>query len=425
MLRVNLNHLNGGLDLSAYRSKIAALERSLRQKSAPGSEWTGWLDYPERISRKEVERIVRYAEEVRSNYDVLVVCGIGGSYLGARAAIEAIRGLRNRKRPEILYLGQTLSSDYIAGTLDYLRDKRFAVNVISKSGSTTETAISFRLLKELLETTLGPKKAAEAIFATTDPKKGILRRMAEELGWVTFDLPSDIGGRYSVFTPVGLFPLACAGVDIKAFLRGAARAVREYAEPNVMRNPAFQYAAARHYQYTRGYSVELLVSYEPRLVQLAEWWKQLFGESEGKEHKGLFPAAATFTTDLHSLGQFIQDGTQLLFETIIHIENPHATIAVPADEKDLDKLNYLAGKTLAFVEDKAFVGTLQAHSESGHVPNVIIELEKLDAESLGHLLYFFMKACAISGLLLGVNPFDQPGVEVYKKNMFRLLGKKE
>lgn len=421
MLSINLNYLNEKVDLSLYRERIAAIDRSLRSKTCPGSEWTGWLTWPKDYDKDEFKKILRIAKEIRENYDTLVVCGIGGSYLGARAVIEALEYERDHRGPKIIFLGQTLASDHLAAALAYLKDRRFAINVISKSGTTLETAITFRFLKELLEAKLGKSKAAEAIYVTTDAKKGALRTLAKKNGYVTFDLPSDIGGRYSVFTPVGLLPLACAGIDIKAFMEGARQGMKDFGSPDIRINPAYQYAAIRHHEKTCGRQVELLVSYLPRLLLLAEWWKQLFGESEGKERHGLFPASATYTTDLHSLGQFIQDGTPLLFETIIHVVDPGVSLLIPASSDPEDGLDDLAGRTVASVQESAFLGTLSAHTKEGQVPNVIIEIERLDTRTLGTLLYFFMRACAASALLLGVNPFDQPGVEVYKKNMRSLL----
>lgn len=425
MIKVNESYLTKKIHYGWYQPRVKKINEKIKKEKGLGHEFTGWVKYPSHYDKEEFKKILECAEYVRNNYDVLVVCGIGGSYLGARAAIEAINGLHSTKKPEIIFFGQTFSSEYANEVLTYLKDKKFAINVISKSGTTTETAISFRLLKHLLEEQVGKKKAQKAIFATTDKSKGALKTLATKEGYVTFTLPSNIGGRYSVFTPVGLFPLAVAGVNVTKMLEGAQQAQKELANPSIEKNPAYKYAVIRDYFYkNQEKQVEMFVTYEPRLVQLGEWFKQLFGESEGKNKKGLLPVSATFSTDLHSLGQFIQDGSKVMFETIISVKKPRATVKVPKDEENLDELNYLAGKSLAFVNEKAMEGTLEAHSKVGKVPNVVLEVEKLDEFTLGYLFYFFMKACAMSAYLLKVNPFNQPGVEVYKKNMFHLLGKK-
>lgn len=422
MVKINDEQILTKIDYESYQEKVSKINDMINKKNGPGSDFLGWLDYPDTYDKNEFETIKKCAKYVRDNYDVLVVCGIGGSYLGARASIEALNGLYKGK-PEIIFLGQTFSSDYIADTLNYLKDKNFAINVISKSGTTTETAISFRLLKEMLEEKVGKEKARKAIFATTDKEKGALKTLSTKEGYQTFTLPSNIGGRYSVFTAVGLFPLAVAGVDIDNFMSGAHKAMEDLRNPNINENNAYKYAVIRDYFFNHNKQVEMFVSYEPRLNQLSEWFKQLFGESEGKEGKGLLPDSATFSTDLHSLGQFIQEGSKVLFETILYIENPNKQVIIPGDKENLDGLNYLKGKDMKFVNEKAFLGTLKAHTETGHVPNVILSLEVINAYNLGYLLYFFMKTCAMSAYLLDVNPFNQPGVEVYKKNMFHLLGK--
>ena len=396
----------------------------IENKTGAGNDYLGWLNYPETFDKKEFENICKSAEKVRKTCEFLVVCGIGGSYLGSRAVIDAINGLHSQDKLKILFLGQTLSSDYIYDVLETIKGKKFAINVISKSGTTTETAISFRLVKNLLESQVGKEKAKELIFVTTDAKNGLLRKLVNEQNYQAFTLPSDIGGRYSVFTAVGLFPLACAGIDIKSFMDGAKQSMSDLKSPSLLVNPAYKYAVIRDFLYRQGKRVELFVNCEPRLVQLSEWLKQLFGESEGKDGKGLLPASATFSTDLHSLGQFIQDGSKILFETVLRIKNPNHKVIIDHNEDNFDELNYLSGKSLDFVNEKMADGTLEAHTKTGNVPNVIIELEKLDAHSLGYLLYFYMKTCAMSAYLLEVNPFNQPGVEIYKKNMFRLLGKK-
>ena len=424
MINVNDNNVLLNVDYKSYQPRVSKINEMIEKNEGAGNDFTGWVKYPETFDKVEFEAIKKHAKEVREKFDVLVVCGIGGSYLGARAALEALRGLRSDDKMEIVFLGQTFSSDYIYETLRYLENKNFAINVISKSGTTTETAIAFRLLKDLLEKKVGKEAASKAIFATTDASKGALRELSKKEGYVTFNLPGNIGGRYSVFTAVGLFPLAVAGIDISKLMEGALQAEKDCKNPLIEANPAYKYAVLRDYFYRHEKSVEMFVSYEPRLTQLGEWFKQLFGESEGKDGKGLLPDSATFSTDLHSLGQFVQDGSKLLFETIVYIKHANNEVIIPHDDKDLDGLNYLEGKSLNFVNEKAFLGTLEAHTKTGNVPNIILELEKLDAFNMGYLFYFFMKTCAMSAYLLDVNPFNQPGVEVYKKNMFHLLGKK-
>lgn len=424
MIKVNDKHILNSVDYKKYQDSVSKINEMIDKNEGAGNDYTGWVKYPSEFDKVEFEAIKKYAKYVRDNFEVLVVCGIGGSYLGARAALEALNGLKSNDKLEIIFLGQTFSSDYVYDVLRYLENKKFAINVISKSGTTTETAIAFRLVKELLEKKIGVEAARKAIFATTDASKGALRELSNKEGYVTFNLPGNIGGRYSVFTAVGLFPLACANIDIDALMNGAKKAQNDCKNPLIEQNPAYKYAVLRDYFYRNKKSVEMFVSYEPRLTQLSEWFKQLFGESEGKEGKGLLPDSATFSTDLHSLGQFIQDGSKVLFETIVFIKNPNNKVVIPHDDKDLDGLNYLEGKDLGFVNEKAFLGTLEAHTKTGGVPNIILEIEKLDAYALGYLFYFFMKTCAMSAYLLNVNPFNQPGVEVYKKNMFHLLGKK-
>ena len=396
----------------------------INDKTGLGNDYLGWADWPINYDKEEVERMIKDAKYVRDNFDILVVCGIGGSYLGARCALEALKGLYPDDRLEIVFMGQTFSPNYVAQVLNYLKGKKFAINVISKSGTTTETSISFRLLKDLLEKQIGKKEARKAIFATTDKEKGALKALATKEGYETFVLPGNIGGRFSVLTAVGLFPLACANIDIKAMLKGAEEARKLYMTDDLKTNICYQYAITRDYMYRNGKSSEMYVTYEPSMSQLSEWLKQLFGESEGKERKALLPTSVTFSTDLHSLGQFIQDGTHVLFETIINVVKPNQDIIIPHDDEDLDGLNYLEGKDLAFVNQKAFEGTLKAHVEDGQVPCNIIYIDEMNEKNLGHLFYFFMRACAMSAYLLGINPFNQPGVEIYKRNMFHLLGKK-
>ena len=423
MIKLNLENTNCEIDFASYADKVAEINKMINEKTGKGNDFLGWTTWPKDYDKAELDRIIKSAKFVRENFDVLVVCGIGGSYLGARAAIEAINGLFPSDKLEIIYLGQTFSSTYIAQVLAYLKTKKFAINVISKSGTTTETSISFRLLTELLENKVGKEEARKAIFATTDKEKGALKTLCDKEGYETFVLPGDIGGRYSVLTAVGTFPIACAGIDVKKLLKGAEKAMNELNNEDIHTNPCYQYAVTRDYMYRHKKQVEMFVTYEPSLTMIGEWLKQLFGESEGKQHRGLLPTSVTFSTDLHSLGQFIQDGTPLLFETTVFVKKPALDVKVPADKENLDGLNYLKGKKLSFVNEKAFEGTLNAHASEGKVPNVVIELEKLTSESLGYLFYFFMRACAMSAYLLKVNPFNQEGVEVYKKRMFHLLGK--
>ena len=423
-MKLQLNDLMSQDVLNSYKKDVERINKMISEKTGAGNDFLGWVDWPEEYDKEELERMKKDAQYVRDHFDILVVCGIGGSYLGARAALEALNGLKSPDKLEIIFMGQTFSPNYIAQVMKYLEGKKFAINVISKSGTTTETSISFRLLKELLEKQVGKEAAKKAIYATTDKEKGALKTLCNIEGYATYVLPGNIGGRYSVLTPVGLFPLAAAGIDVDAMLLGAKEARRAYDNADLKHNMCYQYAVMRDYMYRHDKPVEMYVTYEPQMSQISEWLKQLFGESEGKEKKGLFPASATFSTDLHSLGQFVQDGTPLLFETILNVEQPHDDVVIPHDDADLDGLNYLEGKNLAFVNQKAFEGTLKAHTEDGGVPCNVLTIEKLDAKTLGHLFYFFMRACAMSAYLLDINPFNQPGVEIYKKNMFHLLGKK-
>ncbi len=423
-MELDLTKLLNENELKVYEKDVKRINKMINKKTGPGNDFLGWVDWPVNYDKNELESMIKNAKYVRENFDILVVCGIGGSYLGARAALEALNGLKSDDKMEVIFMGQTFSPNYVAQVLNYLKGKKFAINVISKSGTTTETSISFRLLKELMIKEIGKEASKKAIFATTDKEKGALKSECVKEGYVTFTLPGDIGGRYSVLTAVGLFPLACAGIDIKAMLEGAQSARKEFDNDNLSTNMCYRYAVSRDYMYRHNKAVELYVTYEPQMSQISEWLKQLFGESEGKEKKGLLPGSVTFSTDLHSLGQFIQDGTPVLFETILIVNNPRYDVKVPHDNEDLDGLNYLEGKTLSFVNQKAFEGTLKAHTEDGGVPCAVISLDHLDAYNLGYLFYFFMRACAMSAYLLDINPFNQPGVEIYKKNMFHLLGKK-
>ena len=423
-MKLQLNDLMKEQILLSYQKQVQRINKMIDEKTGAGNDFLGWVDWPVNYDKEELQRMLKDAQYVRENFDILVVCGIGGSYLGARAALEALNGLKSPDKMEIIFMGQTFSPNYVAQVMDYLRGKKFAINVISKSGTTTETSISFRLLKELLESQVGKEAARKAIYATTDKEKGALKTLCNKEGYATYVLPGNIGGRFSVLTAVGLFPLACAGIDIQAMLAGAAEARAQYDNDDLKENSCYRYAVMRDYMYRHNYPVELYVTYEPQMSQISEWLKQLFGESEGKEKKALFPASVTFSTDLHSLGQFIQDGSPILFETILNVMNPQQDVKIPHDDEDLDGLNYLEGKDLAFVNQKAFEGTLEAHTKDGGVPCNVFYIEKLDAKTLGHLFYFFMRACAMSAYLLEINPFNQPGVEIYKKNMFHLLGKK-
>ncbi|MDO5330428.1 MAG: glucose-6-phosphate isomerase [Bacillota bacterium] len=424
MIELNTEYLVKQIDFESYRAEVEKIHHWIDDKTGEGSDFLGWVNYPDTYDQKEFARIERAAQYIQLHYDVLVVCGIGGSYLGARAAIEALNGLHPDSKVEIIFMGHTTAPSYISQVLKYLKGKRFAINCISKSGTTTETAIAFRLLREMLIEQAGEEASKRAITVTTDKESGALVELAKKYGYERFVLPDDIGGRYSVFSAVGLLPMAAAGINIRDFMRGAKEALDEYDNPDIATNAAYQYAVIRHEMYTKEHkSVELFVSYEPKLVQLAEWWKQLFAESEGKGKSGLLPDAVTFTTDLHSLGQFIQDGSPCLFETVLMVKNPAVDVILPGDEDNLDGLNYLEGKTLSEVTEKAMQGTLMAHSKTGGVPNLVIYLKRLNARSLGYLMYFYMRACAMSAYLNGVNPFNQPGVEIYKKNMFHLLGK--
>lgn len=421
MIKTDLSHLQLKETVESYAEKVKSINKMIDEKTGEGNDFLGWANYPYTYDKEEFARIKKDAEYIRNNFDILVVCGIGGSYLGARAAIDALNGIHPTNKVEIIYMGQTFAASYVKQVLDYLKGKKFAINVISKSGTTTETAVAFRLLRELLESQVGKEEAAKAIFATTDKEKGALLELCKKYGYERYVLPDDVGGRYSVFTAVGLLPMAVAGIDIDAFMEGAKEEKDELDNGEI--NEAYKYAVARHILYKSGYAVEMFVTYEPRFVQLGEWWKQLFGESEGKDGTGLLPDSATFTTDLHSLGQFIQQGSKVLFESILNIVHPEEDVAIPGDPDNLDGLNYLEGKTLDYVSKKAMEGTIDAHVNSGKVPNIVVDVEKMDAKHLGAIMYFYMRACAMSAYLNEINPFNQPGVEIYKKNMFHLLGK--
>lgn len=408
---------------------IKSAHNMLHTGSGAGNDFLGWVDLPVNYDKDEFVRIKKAAEKIRSNSDVLVVIGIGGSYLGARAAIEMLQhsfcnalDAEKRNAPAIFFAGNNISSTYMADLLEAVDGKDISVNVISKSGTTTEPAIAFRIFKDLLEKKYGKDGAKERIFATTDKARGALKTLADEEGYETFVVPDDVGGRYSVLTAVGLLPIAAAGIDIDAMMQGAADARTDYANPEVSENECYQYAAVRNALYNKGKSIEMVVNFEPALHYFGEWWKQLYGESEGKDNKGIFPAAADFSSDLHSMGQYIQQGRRDLFETAIIVNEPRKNVTIEETADNLDGLNFLAGKTIDFVNSMAAKGTALAHIDGG-VPNLKLTVAKLDAYTFGQMVYFFEKACGISGYLLGVNPFDQPGVESYKKNMFALLGK--
>lgn len=398
----------------------------IHQKTGPGSDFLGWLDY--KMDEHEYKKIKHTAKTVQQNSDILLVIGIGGSYLGAKAAIEMLHHSfshlldHEQNKPEVIFVGNQMSATYINDLLDVIKHKDVSINVISKSGTTTEPAIAFRIFRSFLEDKYGKQEAKKRIFATTDKNKGALKELADQEGYETFIIPDDIGGRFSVQTAVGLLPIAISGIDIDAMTDGKNQAINDLDEPSLFKNPAYLYAAVRNVLYQKGKTTEMLVSYEPKLKYIAEWWKQLFGESEGKDKKGILPASVNFTTDLHSMGQYIQDGRRDIFETILNVQTTKRDITLKTDKQNLDHLNYIAGETVHNINQKAYQGTILAHTDGG-VPNIIIELPAIDAYTFGYMVYFFEKACAISGHLLGVNPFNQPGVEAYKKNMFALLGK--
>lgn len=415
-------------DIAAVEGEVKdAYEHLYSKKStAAGNDFHGWLNLPENYDKEEFARIKSSADKIIKDSDVLVVIGIGGSYLGARAAIEFCKSKNYnviaKDTPKIFFVGNSLSPTEISEVLAICKDCDFSVNVISKSGTTTEPAVAFRLFKSLLIEKYGEKEAAGRIYATTDKAKGTLKEMADKEGYQTFVVPDDVGGRFSVLTAVGLLPIAVAGVDIDALMNGAADAMKKYENADVLSNDCCKYAAIRNILLRKGKNVEMMVSYEPDFTMMNEWFKQLFGESEGKDNKGIFPSSAIYSTDLHSLGQYVQQGQRQLFETVVVFNEPKCDIVMSEEENNSDGLNFIAGKTMSYVNSKAFEGTILAHSD-GDVPNLVLEVDKMDAYNLGYLIYFFEKACAVSGYMLGVNPFDQPGVESYKKNMFALLGK--
>ena len=403
------------------------VNETLLAHTGAGNDFLGWLDLPVNYDKEEFARIQAAAKKIQGDSDVLVVIGIGGSYLGARAAIEfclgqMYNGVREKGIPEIYFAGNNISSSYLNDIVKIIGNRDFSVNIISKSGTTTEPAIAFRVFKKMLEEKYGKEGAKGRIYATTDKARGALKALSDAEGYQTFVVPDDVGGRFSVLTAVGLLPIAAAGIDIESMMKGAQDAREVCQDGDMESNPAFRYAALRNILLRKGKSTEILVNYEPALLMMGEWFKQLFAESEGKDHKGIFPTAANFSTDLHSIGQFIQDGSRNLFETVIWVKQPRTEAYIEEAAEDIDGLNYLAGKSVQFVDSKAYQGTLMAHMDGG-TPNIIIEIDRADAYHFGYLVYFFEKACGLSGYLLGVNPFDQPGVEAYNKNMFALLGK--
>lgn len=431
-MEIKIDLKNAGIDkkeIMKYKEQVENIHKDLHRRKDDEKDFVGWLDLPTNYDKKEFKRIQTAAKRINKDSDILLVIGIGGSYLGARAVIEALSSsfyqmqtLKQRKHTLVLYAGNNLNPNYINELIEVIGDKDFSINVISKSGTTTEPAIAFRIFREILENKYGIDEARSRIYVTTDKAKGALKTLSDEEGYETFVIPDNIGGRFSVLTPVGLLPIACAGIDIEKLMNGAKLAQDNYNDSNLKYNECYQYAVLRNILYKDNKTIEVFANYEPKMHYMTEWLKQLYGESEGKEQEGIFPAGIDLTTDLHSMGQYMQEGLRNLFETVISIDNPKSNITINSDDDNLDGLNYLAGKDLDYVNKKAMEGTIEAHV-SGGVPNIHISLEKLDEENLGGLIYFFELATAMSGNILGVNPFNQPGVEAYKSNMFRLLKK--
>lgn len=433
MANIKLKYNNTNITkrmIQDYAKEVEKNHKELHKRALDEEDFVGWLELPTDYNKEEFKRIKKAAKKIAKESDILVVIGIGGSYLGARAVIESLTSTfynllseKQRKYPQILYVGNNLSPNYMNELIEYIGNKDFSVNVISKSGTTTEPAIAFRIFREILENKYGIDEARSRIYATTDKQKGALKTLAENEGYEQFVVPDNIGGRYSVLTAVGLLPIAVAGIDIDKLMEGARTAQERFDDSDLKYNECYQYAVIRNILYSKmNKTTEILVNYEPKMHYFTEWWKQLYGESEGKENKGIFPAGVDFTTDLHSMGQYIQEGRRDLFETVISIKTPKNDIIINPDDDNLDGLNYLSGKTMDYVNKKAKEGTIKAHVD-GDVPNIEIEMNKLDEKNIGELIYFFEKACAMSGMILGVNPFNQPGVEKYKKNMFHLLEK--
>lgn len=436
MGRITFSHLKASdfiedKEISNLQERVSQYHEMLHYGTGLGSGYLGWIDLPNNYNKIEFNRIREAANRIRNQSDAFIVVGIGGSYLGARAAIEMLNNTfynelpkNKRKGPKIYFAGHNVSSTYLKNLLDIIRGQDISINVISKSGTTTESAIVFRILKDHMESKYGKHEASKRIYVTTDKNKGALKLLADQEGYETFVIPDNIGGRYSVLTPVGLFPMAVAGIDIDEVMRGGQVAVKDLSSDALEYNSAYRYAVIRNLLYAKGKTIEIMVSYEPNLFYFGEWYKQLFGESEGKDGKGIFPTSLNFTTDLHSMGQYIQDGRKKIFETVLNVEKPKNEVIIKEDEDNIDGLNYISGKTLDYVNKKAMEGTIAAHVAGG-VPNLMINIPEVSPYYLGYLLYFFKKACGMSGYLLGVNPFNQPGVEAYKTNMFRLLGKYE
>lgn len=406
------------------QAKVA--HKMLHLKKGPGSDYLGWLDLPSNYDKEEIKRINQTAQKIQYSSDIFIVIGIGGSYLGAKAAIGFLKShnynFLRKDTPKIFFIGNNISAAGVSELLEICTEKEVSINVISKSGETIETSIAFKIFREFLENKYGKEKAKERIFITTDKESGLLRKMADEKGYTSFNIPRDVGGRYSVLTPVGLLPIAVSGANVQEILNGAMVASEDFKKNDIENNICNKYAAIRNILYRKGKQIELLIGYEPRLYGITEWFKQLFAESEGKNSKGIFPSASIFSTDLHSIGQFIQDGSKIIFETVLQIENNSPDIIINASRNDDDKLNFLSGKTISYINKKAFEGTTLAHTDGG-VPNIVLHLENISEYTLGYMIYFFEEACAVSGYMLGINPFNQPGVEAYKKNMFALLGK--
>lgn len=410
-------------EIESYQADVTRIHKMIHEKTGAGNDFLGWVDWPVNYDKEEFERIVALGERMKDKADCIVVCGIGGSYLGGRAAIEMIQGLYPDNGKEVVFVGNTFSSTYVSQVLNHIKDKEVVLNVISKSGTTTETALAFRLLKQFMERKYGKEGAKDRIIATTDKARGTLKALADKEGYDSYVIPDDIGGRYSVLTAVGLVPMALAGIDVRRVMEGFLAAYNDLNTDDLAKNDAYRYAVARRILQNQGYNVEMFVTYEPQLNCLGEWFKQLMGESEGKDGKGILPDSATFSTDLHSLGQFIQEGKKVLFETLLQIEKPTLDTIVPNDPENLDSMNYLAGKNLDWVNKMAMKGTLAAHVETGGVPNLQISMPDMSGYSFGYQCYWFFLATAMTCYMLDINPFNQPGVEVYKKNMFKLLGK--
>jgi glucose-6-phosphate isomerase len=410
-------------EISSYQPEVSRIHKMIHEKTGAGNDFLGWVDLGRDYDKEEFDRIEKLAEKLKGRFDTLVVCGIGGSYLGAAAAVDMIRGLLPEEGPKVYFAGNTFSSTYMTQLLKALQGKSVVLNVVSKSGTTTETALAFRMLREFMEKAYGKEECRWRIIVTTDAHKGTLKALADKEGYEEFVVPDDIGGRYSVLSAVGLVPMALAGIDIRTVMAGYQKATEELASDRLEENPAYRYAVCRRLLEKQGYHVEMLVTYEPQMRLVGEWWKQLFGESEGKDGKGILPDSATFSTDLHSMGQFIQQGSKVLYETILNVEKPTENLTIPNDPENNDQMNYLSGRDLDWVNKMAQQGTLEAHVEDGKVPNLVISLPDMSAFSFGYMCYFFFIACAMSCYMLEINPFNQPGVEIYKRRMFHLLGK--